>query len=133
MLIIGVMILACCVPKARQFPLDLVMTFVFVLSFSYLISMTAAAVVDDTTGPVVPMAVLATMGITLLLTVYAFLCKGNFLVWMGIILVACAASLVIGITSIFFYFPTMIYVYCSLGILIFGVYLVIITKMIVGG
>ena len=132
-LAIVVAIVACCVPKARTFPLDTILLVIFVLSFSYIMSMLCSAVVDDTSGPVVPMAILATVGITLFLTVYAFLCRGNFLIWFGIILVCAAAALVIGIMSIFYYFPVMIYVYCSLCIVIFGIYLVIITKMIIGG
>jgi len=95
--------------------------------------MLCSAVVEDNSGPVVPMAVLATVGITLCLTVYAFLCKGNYVVWIGLILVCGAGALTFGIMSIFFYFPALIYVYCSLCIVIYGVYLVIITKMIVGG
>ena len=51
----------------------------------------------------------------------------------GILLVAVPLALVIGIMSIFFYFPVLIYVFCSLAILIFGIYLVILTKMIIGG
>lgn len=132
-LAIVVAIIACCVPKARVFPFDTILLLVFILSFSYIMSMLCSEIVDDTSGPVVPMAVLATVGITFFLTVYAFLCRGNFLVWIGIIIVCSSAALVFGIMSIFFYFPTMTYVYCSLCIVVFGVYLVIITKMIIGG
>jgi protein lifeguard len=133
MLAIAAGVAACCLPQARNPPLDVILLLVFVLSFSYLMSMLCSAIVDDETGPIVPMAVLATVGITLCLTVYAFLCRGNYVVWIGLILVCGAGALTFGIMSIFFYFPALIYVYCSLCIVIYGVYLVMITKMIVGG
>ena len=127
--------MACCVPKAREAPFDIILLVVFVLSFSYIMSMLCSSIVDDSNddGPVIPMAILATVAISGILTVYAFMCKGDYVIWIGIILVCVSAALVIGIMSIFFYFPVLIYVYCSLMILVFGIYLVIITKMIIGG
>lgn len=135
LLLIGVMILACCVPKARAFPVDLVLLLVFVLSFSYIISLCCSAVVDSSpeNDAIVPVAVLGTVAIALVLTIYAFLCRGNYLIWLGIILVCASAALVIGITAIFTNTPALINVYCALAIVIFGIYLVIITKMIIGG
>jgi protein lifeguard len=132
-LIIVTGVVACCVPRARQAPFDTICLLVFILSFSYVMSFFCSLLVDDETGPIVPMAVLATVAITLALTVYAFVCRGNFLVWIGIILVCAAGALIFGIMSIFFYFPVLIYVYCSLLIVIFGIYLVILTKMVIGG
>lgn len=127
--------MACCVPKARVFPLDMVMLLVFVLSFSYIISLCCSAVVESNPedDAIVPIAVLGTVAITLVLTIYAFLCKGNYLIWLGIILVCASAALVIGITAIFTNIPALINIYCALAIVIFGIYLVIITKSIIGG
>ena len=132
-LIIGIAVVTCCVPASRVFPLDMIMLLMFVLSFGYIVSMACSALVDDGDGPVVPIAVGATMAITITITIYAFLCKGNFVAWIGIVLVAAAAALVIGITAIFVDLPALIYVYCSLIILILSIYLVFITKMIIGG
>lgn len=132
-LVIVVAIVACCISKARTFPLDTILLLIFVLSFSYIMSMLCSLIVSDSSGPIVPMAVGATVAITLALTFYAFLCRGNFLIWLGIILVCAAGALVLGVMSFFYYFPAMVYVYCSLCIVIFGIYLVIITKMIIGG
>ena len=95
--------------------------------------MLCSALVEDGNSNVVPIAVGATMGITIALTLYAFLCKGNFIAWIGIVVVAAVAALIIGITAIFVDLPALIYVYCSLIILILGIYLVFITKMIIGG
>lgn len=133
LLLIGVFIIAAFVPQARRPPFDMVLLLVFILSFSYLISMACSAVVDSVDGPVVPIAVLATLGVTLVLTLYAVLCKGNFLVMIGIVLVCAMTAFVVGITAIFTHIPALTYVYCSLCIAIYGIYLVIMTKMIIGG
>ena len=46
----------------------------------------------------------------------------------------CASvGLVIGITCIFVRIPMLGIVLCVLGVIVYGVYLVIITKMIIGG
>ena len=132
LLIIGVFVVACCVPKAREFPLDMVLTLVFVLSFAYCISMTCSAIVDDSIGPVVPIAVVSTVAVSLVLTVYAFLCKGNFLVWLGIILVCCPLITIFCIVGIITNIPAMTVVWCSLAVAVFAMYLVIMTKFIIG-
>ena len=113
----------------------MVMLLVFVLSFAYIVSMSCSAVVEYSpqSEAIVPIAVGATVGITLALTLYAFFCRGNYIIWVGIILVCSSAALVVGITAIFTNIPALIYVYCTLAIVIFGIYLVIITKAIIGG
>jgi len=87
-----------------------------------MISMSCSAVVDTEDGPVVPIAVLATVGFTLVLTIYAVLCKGNYSVMIGIVIVCGMTAFVIGITAIFIRIPALTYVYCSLVIAIFGIY-----------
>ncbi len=72
------------------------------------------------------------MGVTAALTLYAFLCKGHYMVWLGILVICCATAFVIGITSIFVRIPILLVVICALGVIIYGIYLVIITKMIIG-
>ena len=78
-----------------------------------------------------PLAIAGTVAITLALTLYAFFCKGHYLIWMGILLISLSAMFVIGITAIFVRLPVLIFVLCGLGLIIYGIYLVIITKMII--
>lgn len=134
-LLLTVMLVACCVPKARAPPMDIIMLLIFVLSFSYIMSFFCSIVVNNSPNDsaVVPVAVLSTVGITAVLTIYAFVCKGNYLIWIGILLVCCMAALVVGVSVIFTNITALVYVYCSIAIIIFGIYLVIITKSIVGG
>lgn len=46
-LYIVTIIVAFCVKKARVFPLDMVLLLVFILSFSYIISLACSAIVDS--------------------------------------------------------------------------------------
>ena len=107
--------------------------FVFVLCFSYIISFLCSAVVNGSDYPVVPVAIAATVSITLALTAYAFLCKGNWKALMGVLVVCLAVAFTLGISLFFTRMPILIVVLCALGVLIYGIYLVFITKMIIGG
>lgn len=132
-LLITTMIVAFCVSKARRFPIDMILLLFFILSFSYIISLVCSAVVDSTEdNTLVPVTIAATVGITVALTIYAFLCKGHYLLWIGILLVCCTVAFTLGIASIFVYMPLLFVVLCVLGLIIYGIYLVIITKMIIG-
>lgn len=132
-LLIIVMIIAFCVKKARRAPFDIILLLVFILSFSYIVSMCCSAVVNSTEDgyPIVPVAIAGTVAITLALTLYAFFCKGHYLIWLGILFICLSAAFVLGITAIFVRLPALYFVICGLGIIIYGIYLVIITKMII--
>jgi len=132
--LIVVMLVALCVSSAKKTPAAMTLLLLFVLSFSYLISYSCSALVNSLgeDSAVVPIAIAATVGIALALSAYAWLCKGNFLAWMGILLVCCMASFVIGISLIFMRSDKMVMLYLALGVVIYGIYLVIITKMIIG-
>ena len=132
--LIVVMIVAFCVSSARKTPAAMTLLLLFILSFSYLISYSCSAVVSSLgeDSAVVPIAIAATVGIAFALSAYAWLCKGNFVAWIGILLVCCMASFVIGISLIFMRSDKIIMLYLALGVVIYGIYLVIITKMIIG-
>ena len=89
--------------------------------------------VENVDGPVIPLAIGATVGITLLLTIYAFCCKGHYVIWLGILIVLVPVAIVLGLMLWVFYFKALIIVFAVIAIIIFGIYLVVITKMIIGG
>ena len=128
------MLVAFCVKAARRTPIAMTLLLIFIVAFSYLISLSCSAVVESVgqDEPVVPIAIAATVGIALGLSVYAWLCKGNFSAWIGILMVCCMTSLIIGISMIFVRNETMLLVFCGLGVIIYGIYLVILTKLIIG-
>ncbi len=127
-------VFALCVPTVRQFPFDLINLLVFIISFSYLISFTCSIIADSTDEPIVPIAIAITIAVTIFLTLYAFLCRGNFLILVGILIVVSVTASIVAIVSIFAYSNNALgIIYCGLVVLIYGIYLVIITKLIIGG
>ncbi len=64
---------------------------------------------------------------------YAIFTPTDFTIKWGIIIVLLIAMLMLGIFSIFMWSPFLTNLYCSLGVIVFGIYLVIDTQMIVGG
>ncbi len=73
------------------------------------------------------------LAIVLALTVYAIFTPSDFTIKWGIIIVILVAMLMLGIFSLFIWSPFLDNLYCSLGVLVFGIYLVIDTQMIIGG
>lgn len=67
------------------------------------------------------------------LTLYAIFTRTDFTIMWGIIIVIFVAMLMLGIFSIFVWSPFLHNLYCSLGVIVFGIYLVIDTQMVVGG
>jgi hypothetical protein len=80
------------------------MLLAFILSFSYVMSFICSFVVKSIEGPVVPLAVGGTLAATFLLTLYAFLCDGIFLIWVGILLILVPAIIAIVLCIWVFYF-----------------------------
>lgn len=79
------------------------------------------------------MAVGITAGVCLGLTLFAFQTKWDFTVMGGVLFVAVLILMVFGIVAIFFPGRTMSLVYASLGALIFSVYLIYDTQLMMGG
>ena len=130
---IVILIIAFCAKRARKFPIDLILMLAFVMCFSYIVSFCCSAVANSTDQPLVPIAIATTVAIALALTLYAFLCKGHWKLWLGILLVCCSVSFVLVISSFFVRMPAIFTIICCLGVLIYGIYLVFVTKMVIGG
>jgi FtsH-binding integral membrane protein len=64
---------------------------------------------------------------------YAIFTPSDFTVKWGIVIVILIAMLMLGIFSIFTWSPFLNDLYCTLGVILFGIYLVIDTQLIVGG
>lgn len=79
------------------------------------------------------MAVGLTAALCLGLTLFAFQTKWDFTVMGGVLFVAVLLLMLIGIVSIFVRGKTMTMVYASLGALIFSVYLIYDTQLMMGG
>lgn len=78
-------------------------------------------------------AAMITLVVTVALTLFAFQTKVDFTAMGGILFVAVIILMVFGIVCMFFPGKTMIMVYASLGALIFSIYIVYDTQMMLGG
>jgi protein lifeguard len=75
----------------------------------------------------------STVAVVLALTLYAFFCRANFVILIGIVIVVAITMMIVGMMILFTFAPVMIMIYCGLAVIVYGIYLVIITKMIIGG
>lgn len=82
---------------------------------------------------VVLIAAVTTLGITVACTLYAMFSKTDFKVKIGIIIVVSMAMSFLGIFVIFFHEKFLIIIYCTLGVILFGIYLIVETQLIIGG
>jgi len=79
------------------------------------------------------MYILSYIAIVLVLTLYAIFTPTDFTVKWGIIFVIMMAMLMFGIFTIILWSPILNNLYCCLGVILFGIYLVIDTQLIIGG
>ena len=125
-------IIFCC-PAGRQHPINLIMLLIFTLCESYIVSYICAIVANENGSQVVVVAAVMTLAIVLALTAYAIFTPTDFTIKWGIVIVILMAMLMLGIFSIFVWSPFLNNLYCSLGVIVFGIYLVIDTQLIIGG
>lgn len=78
-------------------------------------------------------AALMTLAIVLSLTLYAIFTRTDFTTMWGILVVLVTALLMLGIFTWIAWTPFLDNLYCCLGIIVFGIYLVIDTQLIIGG
>ena len=66
-------------------------------------------------------------------TIYAATTKSDFTASYGIVMILGAILLVLFIVTLFTSSPLIHNIYCGVGVLLFGIYLIIDTQMILGG
>lgn len=122
--------LACCGEMRRKAPMNYVLLGLFTLAESFLLGVISGAY--DRLE--VLMAVGITAAVCLALTLFAFQTKYDFTVCGGFLLVAAVILIIFGIAAIFVRGNTIFtLVYASLGALIFSMYLIYDTQLMMGG
>lgn len=121
--------LACCENLRRSSPINFIMLGLFTVCQSFVLGCTASRYDSEA----VIMAVGITAAVCLGLTLFAFQTKWDFTVMGGILFVAVIVLLLFGIIAIIFPGRTMTLVYASVGALIFCVYLIYDTQLMMGG
>lgn len=124
-----VIVLGCCSNFRRRWPLNFILLLVFTVCEGFLLGAVSSMYRTED----VLIAVGVTAIVVLGLTIFAFQTKWDFTACSGIMFVALLVLLVFGILAIFIQNKIVDLVYASLGALIFSVYIVIDTQMMMGG
>ena len=127
-LVLGFTII-CCKGLARSVPTNYILLFIFCLSLSYIVSAICATYAPN----IVIMAAIMTTGITLALTIYAMTTKTDFTVCGGLLFVLVMALILFGLFALFFNVKILYTFYCILGVIVYGIYLIMDTQLIMGG
>ncbi|KAL6267521.1 hypothetical protein P5V15_000595 [Pogonomyrmex californicus] len=127
--IVLIICMACCTTVRRKAPMNFIFLFIFTLAEAFLLS-TAASTYDSKE---VMLAVGITAVVCLGLTLFAFQTKIDFTGLHTVLFVAVLILLVFGMIAIFWPGRIMTLVYASLGALIFSLYLIYDTQMMIGG
>ncbi|CDW91296.1 UNKNOWN [Stylonychia lemnae] len=119
----------CIQSLARTAPINYVLMFGFTICEAYIVAFICATVRNPL---IVAQAAFMTAGIVFALTLYAVQSKTDFTVMGGMAFVLAVGFIMFSMLS-FLFGPTMRLIYCTLGVLIFGFYLVIDTQLLIGG
>ncbi|XP_058124959.1 protein lifeguard 1-like isoform X2 [Anopheles ziemanni] len=131
---LGVMIvtlisMACCGSVRRKAPMNFIFLTLFTLAQAFLLGVSSARFSREE----VMLAVGITAAVCLGLTLFAFQTKWDFTVMGGVLFVAVLILMLFGLLAIFIPGKTMTLVYASAGALIFSIYLVYDTQLMIGG
>ncbi|XP_068618824.1 protein lifeguard 1-like isoform X2 [Battus philenor] len=123
-------VMSCCGNVRRQAPMNFIFLGLFTVAESFLLGVTSSMY----DGTAVMMAVGITAAICLTLTIFAMQTKYDFTAMGGILLCATIVLLLFGIIAMFIPGNRIVtLVYASLGALLFSVYLVYDTQLMMGG
>lgn len=126
-------IIILCLPFGRRSPYSYIFLSIFTLGFSYMVSFVCSLVASQQGKFTVLLAAIMTLGIVVAATIYAMVTKTDFTIKWGLTTVV-LVGLIFCLLLTFFYNGPFLHTFCcSLGILLFGIYLIIDTQMIMGG
>ncbi|XP_056634297.1 protein lifeguard 1-like isoform X2 [Diorhabda sublineata] len=126
---VAMIALACCGDLRRKAPANYIFLFIFTLAESFCLACSASTFKADA----VAMAVGITAAVCLGLTLFAFQTKWDFTMMGGILFVAVIILLVFGIVAIFVRSKVFQLLYASFGALLFSIYLIYDTQLMMGG
>ncbi|XP_046993181.1 protein lifeguard 1-like [Schistocerca americana] len=127
--IVTLIAMSCCTNVRRKAPTNFIFLFIFTIAESVLLGV-AASTYD---AEAVIMAAGISAAVCLGLSIFAFQTKWDFTVMGGVLFVAVIILMIFGIVAIFIPGKVIILIYASLGALIFSVYLVYDTQLMIGG
>jgi FtsH-binding integral membrane protein len=123
-----IIVLACFPSVSRKVPINYILLFAFTIGEAYIVSYVCSRSDPDT----VLIATGLTLGIVITLTLYAAFTKSDF-TFLGGFLLVCLISLIIGgIAAYFFRNKWLNLVLSIVGAIIFGIYIIFDTQLIIG-
>lgn len=128
-LFITMIAMACCESVRRSSPMNFIFLGIFTLAQSFMLGVMSAVYDPE----LVLMAVGITAAVCLGLTIFAFQSRWDFTVMGGVLFVAAIILMLFGLVAMFFPGKTITLVYASFGALLFCVYLIYDTQMMMGG
>ncbi|XP_033320919.2 glutamate NMDA receptor-associated protein 1 lifeguard isoform X1 [Megalopta genalis] len=127
--IVLIICMACCADVRRKSPMNFIFLFLFTLAESVLLG-TAASTYNSEE---VILAVGITAAVCFALTLFAFQTKIDFTGLSSFLFVALVILMLFGIITIFWHGPIVRLVYASVGALLFCIYLIYDTQIMLGG
>ncbi|XP_031831002.1 glutamate NMDA receptor-associated protein 1 lifeguard isoform X2 [Nomia melanderi] len=127
--IVLIICMACCTSVRRKAPMNFIFLFLFTIAEGFLLA-TAASTYSSHE---VLLAVGITAAVCLGLTLFAFQTKFDFTALNGILFVALLIFVVFGLIAMIWHGRIMTLVYASLGALLFSIYLIYDTQLMMGG
>ncbi|GFT27383.1 protein lifeguard 1 [Nephila pilipes] len=121
--------MACCDNMRRTFPLNFICLFSFTVVESFLLGVASSTYDADEVMWAAGICAFICLG----LTVFAFQTKYDFTMMGGMLFVALLIFVIFGFLTIFLYSQVVRLIYACIGALIFSLYLVYDTQLLIGG
>ena len=120
----------CCLQLTRMVPINYVLMTIFTLCEAYML----AGVAGKYNHEVVIQAAVTTAGVTLALTMFACFTSADFVLIGPILVLILAMALSMSMLFMFvFMFNKLHTFYCMMGVIIYSIYLIVDTQLIMGG
>ncbi|XP_065365149.1 protein lifeguard 1-like [Calliphora vicina] len=128
-LLVTMLIMTCCDELRRQTPVNYIFLAIFTLAQSFLL----AIVTCQFAAVEILLAVGTTAAICLALSLYAFQTKYDFTMMGGVLLMSLVVFLIFGLFTIFFPIRPLLLLHSSLGAVLFSIYMIYDTQLMMGG
>lgn len=129
-----------CCDGGRTFPSNMILLGTFTFCEGYIVSFISSATGYQQGNGIVMIAALMTLGnfclsvaVVVACTLYAFYTDEDYTTSSALVIILSVVLLVLFIVTMFTDSPFIRNLYCAVGVLLFSIYLVIDTQMIMGG
>lgn len=126
--LIIILVLVCIRNVAKSVPSNYILLSIFTILEAYLVSFICSLYETN----IILLAGAMTIGLVIGLTVYSYFTKTDFTNLGGILFIILLAMIMFGLACCFTNNKILINLYCGLGVIVFGIYLIFDTQLIIG-